>query len=345
MKGHLVSLGILLSLIAMMTSCKQKTTVEAKPRMVKVAKVNPTESNESLSFSGQIKENREINSAFKVGGQLLKLKVNEGDKVSAGQVIAEIDPRDYQIRLDAAKAQYLQAKGEYERYQQLFDKNKLPVNTLDRLKAGYLAAKSQYDAAENAMKDTRLTAPFSGYVSKRHVENYENVGPGQAIVSLIDLDNLEIRFNIPGSLLATVQQANDFYCDFNVNGEKRVAAKLLSVNQKSNETDQYEVRVQPKISGHHLKPGMTARITVAATNDHPQAITIPMGAVYYANEKPHIWTVDPNALVTKSQAVELGNLLNDGLVEVKKGIAGNELVVTAGVNSLVENQQVKILGL
>ena len=345
MRKIFIGLSLLLSGSLALSSCSEKKQTEASPRYVKVTNVGSARKVESYSFSGQIHEKNEINLAFKVGGQLEKLLVNEGDYVAKGQLIAEVDSRDYLVRLDAAKAQYMQAKSEYERYQQLYDRKKLPVNTLDKLKAAYLATKSNYDAAQNAVNDTQLKAPFSGYVFQRTVANYDNIAPGQTIVTVIDVSSLEVRFNISGNLLRAVQHADSIRCDFSAEGFNNVPAKLLAVNQKANTTDQYEVRAQLQAQSLHLKPGMTAKIRITDQLDDAHPMTVPVGAVFYDANQPRVWTVDQRNMKVKSTPVKLGSLRENGQIEVLNGISDKEPVVIAGVNSLVENQEVKILNL
>ena len=345
MRKIFIGLSLLLSGSLALSSCSEKKQTEASPRYVKVTNVGSARKVESYSFSGQIHEKNEINLAFKVGGQLEKLLVNEGDYVAKGQLIAEVDSRDYLVRLDAAKAQYMQAKSEYERYQQLYDRKKLPVNTLDKLKAAYLATKSNYDAAQNAVNDTQLKAPFSGYVFQRTVANYDNIALGQTIVTVIDVSSLEVRFNISGNLLRAVQHADSIRCDFSVEGFNNVPAKLLAINQKANTTDQYEVRAQLQARSLHLKPGMTAKIRITDQLDDAHPMTVPVGAVFYDANQPRVWTVDQRNMKVKSTPVKLGSLRENGQIEVLNGISDKEPVVIAGVNSLVENQEVKILNL
>ena len=345
MRRIFIGLSLLVGSLLILSSCSEEKQTEASPRSVKVQHVASASKVESYSFSGQIYEKNEIDLAFKVGGPLLKLLVDEGDYIEKGQLIAVVDPRDYQVRLESAKAQYIQAKSEYERYKEVYDRKKLPINTLDKMQASYLAAKSNYDAAKNALDDTQLKAPFSGYIYKRPVSNFDNIAANQTIVTAIDVSRLEVRFNIAGSLLKSVQHADSIDCDFSIDGFHNVSAKLLSINQKASSTDQYEVRVQLQSQSPYLKPGMTAKIRVTDHLESAQPMTVPVGAVFYKANQPRVWTVDQRNMKVKSTPVKLGNLRENGQIEVLNGISDKEPVVIAGVNSLVENQEVKILNL
>ena len=338
------SWSIILFVALYLAACSEKQSGESTVRVVKVSQVSAGSEAELFSFNGVVREKDEINLAFRVGGQIVKLLVNEGDRVKKGQLIAILDDRDFTVQYNSAKALYMQAKNEYERYRELFDRKKLPANNLDKLEAAYLAAKSNYDAAENALNDTKLTAPFAGSITKRFIAPFENISPGQSIVSLIDVSTLEVRFTIPIDLVDKVKDAKSLICDFSSVGLNDVPAKFIAVNQKASSNDQYEVRVQVDEVNTNLKSGMTTKIRVVAVPSQQQVISISVGAVFYADQKPHIWVVDLASRKVKSQPITLGNLLNDGKIEVTSGVKGNETIVVAGVNSLKENQLVRVLG-
>lgn len=147
-------------LVFLLAACSEQRSGESVPRFVKVSQVSAGSEAELFSFNGVVRERDEINLAFRVGGQIVKLLVNEGDRVSAGQVIAILDDRDYKVQYNSAKANYMQAKNEYERYRELFDRKKLPENNLDKVRAAYLSAKSSFEAAENALHDTQVGSPL-----------------------------------------------------------------------------------------------------------------------------------------------------------------------------------------
>ncbi|WP_430815498.1 efflux RND transporter periplasmic adaptor subunit [Carboxylicivirga sp. RSCT41] len=342
------TLPLLIALIVVaisMVSCGSKEeTKQIAPRYVKVEQLGTRESEEELVFHGQLKEKKEVNAAFKVGGQVYNVLVDEGDYVKKNQVIARIDPRDYKIQLQSAKAQYLQVEGEYARYQELYKKNKLPINTLERLEAGYLAAKSAYEAAQNALNDTELKAPFEGYVYRKQISNYENVAPGQPIFSLLDVSYLEVSFGLPESKVNKAKNFSKILVDVANANAYGVPAEVLSVNEKANGNDMFDVRLKVNNSDmKELKPGMSVkvRITMAANNNH--TVIIPVESVFEKQGKKYVWVYDQSSGKVVSQEVKVQMIENLGSISVTSGLNGNEVVVVAGVHSLVENQEVRVL--
>lgn len=346
MTKRVLQLMIILLIVGIgLTGCGTEKPADAKKaRYVKVQKLNSNIENEKIIFHGELKEKRDVSVAFKVGGDVFDVLVNEGDYVKGGQVIARVDPRDYNIKLQSASAQYKHAKGEYARYQELYKKNKLPINTLERLEAGYLSAKSAYESAQNALDDTELKAPFDGYIYRKHIDKAENVTPGKPIYSLLDVSHLEVLFSLPESKVNLASEFEKISCDIQNANRYDVPAKLLSVNEKSNGNDMFDVRLQldnDKLNS--LKPGMSVAIKIKMPTVLSLATNVPIEAVFYKNGKSYVWIFNQQNSAVLSQEVKINGIENNGEISVISGLKGDEYVVTAGVHSLTENQTVRQL--
>ncbi|WP_430811032.1 MULTISPECIES: efflux RND transporter periplasmic adaptor subunit [unclassified Carboxylicivirga] len=335
---------VLLAVSFGLVSCGSEEVQEkVSKRYVKVKRLDTTQAAEELIFNGQLKEKKEVDVAFKVGGQVLEVLVDEGDRVHKGQVIARIDPRDYKIRLQAAKAQYEQLKSEFTRYQELYKKNKLPINTLEKLEAGYLAAKSAYENAQNALNDTQLKAPFEGYVYRKNTNKYENVAPGQPIYVLLDVSHLEVLFSLPESKVNKAKNFSSVKVDVPNANRFGLEAVMLSVNEKANGNDMFDVRLKVNAGEEALKPGMSAKVRISLAAAQEQLITVPVEAVFNKDQATYVWVYDQNKSVVSSRKVSINKIDNAGKLIITSGLTGNELVVTAGVHSLIENQAVRVL--
>ncbi|WP_185957439.1 efflux RND transporter periplasmic adaptor subunit [Saccharicrinis carchari] len=344
-KRILQSLIILLTVGIGFSACgTEKPTEVPKARYVKVEKINMGIDNKEIVFHGQLKEKRDVNVAFKVGGDVYEVLASEGDYVKEGQVIARVNPRDYKIKLQSASAQYKHAKGEYARYKELYKKNKLPINTLESLEAAYLSTKSAYESAQNALDDTELKAPFDGYIYRKHIDKAENVTPGKPIYSLLDVSHLEVRFSLPESKVNLASEFEKISCDIPNAKMYNMPARLLSVNEKSNGNDMFDVRLQvdnDKLNS--LKPGMSVAIKIKMPAVAEPTLNVPVESVFYKNGKAYVWILNPEDSVVLSQEVKIKEFENKGYLSVMAGLRGDEYVVTAGVHSLSENQSVKKL--
>ncbi|TRX65930.1 efflux RND transporter periplasmic adaptor subunit [Carboxylicivirga sp. M1479] len=347
MKKHSIKMLLALLILSVsLISCNSndnEATAKTK-RFVKVERLSKTQKAEELVFHGQIKEKKEVSVAFKVGGQVFNVLVDEGDYVSKGQVIARIDPRDYKIRLQSAKAQYQQINGEYTRYQELYKKNKLPINTLEKLEAGFLSAQSAYEAAQNALADTELKAPFEGYIYRKKISNFENVAPGQPIFSLLDVSHLEVVFSLPESKVNKAKNFAAISIDVPNANAYQVPAEVLSVNEKANGNDMYDVRLVVNNSAkNELKLGMSSKVRIQLASDNQQVVMVPVESVFYKDQTPYVWVYSPVTSTVARKKVVVSKIENNGLVSLSSGLEGTELVVTAGVYSLTESQSVRLL--
>ena len=108
--------------------------------------------------------------SFRVGGPIDRFEVYAGNYYPQGSVIAEIDPRDFRIRKEQTEAVYVQMKTEFERIQKLYEKNNISASQYEKTRADYTMAKTAFDMASNELEDSRLVAPFNGYVGEVYIE-------------------------------------------------------------------------------------------------------------------------------------------------------------------------------
>ena len=116
-----------------------------------------------------------------------------GNYYKRGEVIAEIDPRDFRIRKERSEALYNQAKAEFERIKVLYGKKNVSASAFEKAKADYVSAKTAYETAVNELNDTRLIAPFDGYVGQVYIEEFQDVKASQPVISFVDLGQLKLE--------------------------------------------------------------------------------------------------------------------------------------------------------
>ena len=128
----------------------------------------------SLQYPGKVKAAQDISLAFRVSGTIQKIYVKDGARVQAGQLLAELDPTDYQVQLDATEAEYKQIKAEAERVMALYKDNGTTPNANDKAVYGLKQITAKYRHHKDQLGYTRLYAPFSGYIQKRLFEAHED---------------------------------------------------------------------------------------------------------------------------------------------------------------------------
>ena len=343
MKLKSIILVLVVALVAL-NGCKSSTGEEPQAetiKNVKIETVTDAVSQNLMTFNGKIKEKSLTSLSFRVGGPLLKLNVKQGDYVKQGDVIAEIDKRDYKLQLETTKAQFEQTESEYKRYKQLIEQNKIPENTFEKIKSGYLMTKTAYENAQNQLRDTELKAPFSGYVYEKFVENFQTVGAGTPIVSIMDNSHLEAVVSVSESQLQRVKGDKESYLNVANAGIHQLPVKLLSVSEKAMPDGLYEVKFSFNNKNElEVAPGMTAEVTVYCDAEENQ-LSVAAPAVFHEKTSTYVWIYNPLTSKVEKRKVEIGLDGPQGRINIISGVNNGEQVVTAGVHYLVEGQKVQ----
>ena len=210
---------------AVFCSCGQQPAQERGPRPVKLAEVTSLSRIEK-SYSGVVSPDQFSDLAFKMSGPLVAMNVLEGQRVKKGQVVAEIDPTDYKLDYDAKRASFQKASSQMQRAEKLLAKNAISMQEFETTQASYTNAKSAFENAQNTLNDTKLRAPFDGFIQKKYVENYQRVQPGQGVVCLINPAKLQVEFTIPETNISYVTSPSTIYVEFDAYKGKLFQAKV-----------------------------------------------------------------------------------------------------------------------
>jgi len=343
----LTSIFFAVSLAAIaFTGCTVSNGEASQAEAIKVVKTETVDTGvvqNSITLNGKIKEKSLTSLSFRVGGPLKKLNVKQGDYVRAGQVIAEIDPRDYRLQLETNRARYEQVESEYQRYKQLVEQKKIPENTFEKIKSGYLMAQTAYENSQNQLHDTELKAPFSGYIYEKFVENFQTVGAGVPIVSIIDISHLEVVVSVPESQVNRIKSDKESYVNVANAGVKKLPVTLLSVSEKAMPDGLYEAKFAFENTGAlQVAPGMTAEVTVLCRAGNSE-LSVASTAIFHEKTTSYVWVYNPKTSTVEKRPVKVSLDGERGRVNIVDGLQAGEEVVTAGVHYLVEGQQVKPL--
>jgi len=344
--------------------CKEEAKMPEPIRPVRVFTTNAQVSPEMRTFPGEVKATREAELAFRVSGQVVQLNVKEGDTVEKGQLIAQLDQRDFQAAVADLEAKLAGATS-------VLNEARLNIERNRKLLSGKIIAQSAYDAAmsnyetsrANALsleqslrrarlnlQHTRLEAPFAGTIAIKQIDNHEYIQAKEPIVQLEDTSSLDVVINLPESVWfkafkggkANMAQAVAAFESF---PGRTFKLTMKEFQTKSNPgTQTYEVTMNmanPEGLGVH--PGMTAEvISSMPENSVIHTVCIPVASVTGTPEGPqYVWVLGEGYAVEKRE-VQLGRIMQD-MFTVNKGLSQGETIVVAGVNYLCEGQKVKVL--
>lgn len=348
MKGFpylLVRFIVFVSIAGFLFSCRKNTpTLEINP-LVKTTTVEAHEGDFSVTYPGLLKAASDVKLAFRVAGPIHKVWVKEGQYVKKGALLAQLDPRDYNLQYEAAAAEYKQVKGETDRVIELYKTNSVSENDYDKAVAAQKQAWALYHARLNALQDTELKAPFSGYIQKKYFDSYEIVNQGIPVLSMIDDDYLEVDVDIPASDFIRSQDFLDYQMKVDVYPDTLFALEFMEMNQKANFNQLFQVRFRLKRNrGLLLAPGMSSSVTIHYKPGTEKLSVIPISALIQKEGHSYVWLVDDrDQNAVRRSPVEVYQVLKDGMVIVGSKLQAGDVIVSAGVNSLKEGQKVRIL--
>ena len=297
------------------------------------------------SFSGIVKESREISLGFKTGGQVERILVKEGDFVRQGQTIAVLDQKDYKLGVAAYQIQYDQLKAEVARMEELHKVNSLSGNDYEKAVAGLQQVKVQLDINKNKLDYTTLTAPVSGYIQRVNYEKAEMVQEGSPIVNLLDVAKIEVDVDIPASLYMQREKFSSFSCSSSLEPAVSYPLTLISINQKASSTQLYKMILSlPNSEAARLTAGMNVAVNIALTEGgaDTNGFTLPVNAIFNEEGTNYVWVLGNDSTVNK-QKVTMRGIDAAGKAIVTSGLQGNEQVVRAGVHSLTDKEKVQVL--
>ncbi len=347
-RGH--ALGLAIGLVIALGCAEEAPPEPEVARPIKMLEVGGPGKTETREYPGTIQAFQTAEMAFEVPGKIVEFRFKEGAQVPQGELIARLDPRDYQAKVDSAQAQYNNAKHNYDRAQKLFEEGALAEMERDRRQTSLDTADAALREAQKALEDTELRAPFEGVMARKLVQDFANVQAKQVVLVLTNDASLEIKLAIPERDLAgrrrTGEDATLEAATRRIRPEvivtsmpdKRFPARITELaNTADPDTRTFEATFAfdnpPEIS---ILPGMTAKVVVQITEQQLAArgIRIPATAAIADDDgNPFVWIVDTDAMTVSRRPVTLGQLIGEDVV-IREGLASGETVAVSGVHQL-----------
>ena len=330
---------LIIAAAGLLTSCGNSNNKTDAAKVRSVMTVLPLNRQESAvkNFSGVVKENSTVSLSFRTPGQIEKILVKEGAFVKAGQLVATLDAKDYQLQVDAVQSQYNQLKNEVERLRKLHETNSIPGNDFEKATSGLEQLGIKLQNVKNQLDYTQLRAPVDGTIQKINFDPSEMVSAGLPIMDLIDTRSLEVEVNIPETVYGLLGNSTEAYC---IAAGKRYTLHKKSVLTKADANQLFTVKYA--IDGR-LSAGVTVDVFIELGGDATvSGLSIPAHAIFEDNGKPYVWVVGEDDVV-KRHAVVLNGVDAEGMAVVSGGISANDRIVKAGVKALHDGDKVRIV--
>jgi len=309
------------------------------------------------SYAGVVTARHEIPMAFQVTGKLAKRLVDVGDKVKANQLLAVLDAHDLKIQLEikeemlsSSKSNLDFTKSEFDRYSSLIKKGYVTASQIFQLRSKYESALADSNRARNDIASaqrqlgyTNLYSQVDGVVIDTMKNAGEVVEAGTPILKLATSSEKEITISVPEHrVLQWRQKGVVFIVTLWSNPAKKYAVHVREISSDAEPvTRTFTIRLSVPKADAEMMLGMTANVKLQVLG--PANIVIPITSIFYKENQPNVWVIDPKELTVKAVAVTLGQYNQNNMVSVDKGLEDGQMIVIAGAHQLLPGQKVSVL--
>lgn len=356
-------LYLLVILLPLLGGCEgeDQTQQDEILRPVRYTKATLHDGSVERVFSGVAKAKLESSLSFKVAGTLQKRPVNVGDKLSAGQLVASLDPTDFNINVHEAQANLSNTRAElrrtranYERTKSLYENDSVSKSELDAARAAAESARAQVDSAQQRLQSvelqlsyTELYSPGRCAVAETYMKINENVNAGTSIMRVNCGECLEVKVSVAEAFINQISSGSEVEVLIDAIQEKRFKAVVTEVGIASTETGTaYPVTVALQEGCDDIRAGMAADVLFRlARGDGKPYIGIPAIAVGEDRYGRFVFVLSKNSegdWIVNRRPVTIDEFAEKD-ISVLSGLEANELIVTAGIRRIVDGQKVKPL--
>ncbi len=339
----------------LLAACTRPVATEEPVRAVKVVTVGLDGLHSGAEFAGEVRARVESRLGFRVAGKIVRRQVELGQRVKAGDVLAQLDPRDYKLALEAARAQVAAAAtnrdlaaADFKRFKELRDQNYISSAELERRESGLKAAQAQLEQAQaqssgqgNQAAYTTLVADVSGVVTAVEAEVGQVVAAGTPVVRIAQDGARDVVFAVPEDKVALIGigsavEVREWSSKATHQGLVReVAASADAVTR----TFGLKVALDAKDA---LALGTTVSVLPKALDrSAAQAIKLPTSALRQDGPSTAVWLLDSGSMTVKLQPVQIAATDGNEVV-IASGLQAGMQVVVAGVHVLSPGQKITI---
>jgi len=349
---HALPLALPLSLIVLLAACGNGEPVKPAARPVLVVQPQPAE--EALdAYPGEVRARLEPELAFRIGGKVAKRLVDVGARVKKDQPLAELDPQDVRLQLEAMRAQVAAAeanlhtvRAERDRYKTLLARQLVSRSQYDNSENLYRSGearlkqiKAEFNVTSNQAGYAVLRAPQDGVIASRKVEVGQVVAAGQTVFTLAVDGEREVLISVPEHAIGHFAIGLDVAVELWSQPDQRFSGKIRELAPAADpQSRTYAARVAFTGGKVPAELGQSARVFIRANGEVP--LSVPLSALTAEDGAPYVWVVDAHSSKLKRTPVRIG-AYGEQRVPVLDGLKADDWVVAAGVQVLREGLQVR----
>ena len=291
----------------------------------------------SFTFLGTFEAYRQNTISSDAQGKLIKLNVEEGDRVSQGQLIAKVDDEMLRLQLDNAEVAIEGYKNDDARYSNLSKENAIPAVQVEKTKLGLRSSEIQKNQIQKQLRSTSITAPFSGVVTKKMVDLGSFIGAGTPVVELTDISSLKLTVNVPERDILKFKLGQTVEIKADIYGDRMFKGKVSNIGVQADKSHNFKIQIVIPNPKQELMAGMYG--SVSLSNDKSTtALAIPRKALVGSSKDPHVYVIRNG----KAELTSFNAGTSDGdYIEVISGLSKSDRIVVKGQVNLQNKSKVK----
>lgn len=333
-----------IAVIVFLAGCQEQVKQEEKSTeamRVTTYRVTTSKDGVVLRYSGTVEAYRTIPLTFQVSGIVQEVLVQEGDRVRKGQLLAMVDPSDYENVYRASLAKYQQAQDAYDRLKTVHEQGSLPEIKWVEITTGLEQARSSMELARNNLNKCRLYAPEEGFIGRRNIEpGQSTMAVTSAPLELVKIEQVYVKISVPEQEVNRLRVGQQVYFTVAATGNQSYEGKVANISPVADMLSRtYTARILVNNPSYVLKPGMVCDVKIPLADAQP-SLLIPYRAVTIDDQgRAYVYVVNTNTHRVSKRLVEVGEYAG-AEVEIKTGLQDGELIVLDGKEKISDNQQI-----
>ena len=324
-----------------MAAESESAQAEGKPPVNVVAlELKPSTIRDRLELPGTVKPWTTLHVVAEITGRVIRKTVTEGQKVAPGDILVQLDAREYRNQYQSARAAYKTAQTHLKRFEHLQTTKATTQAKLDDARTQVAAARASMDNAALAVERCTIRAAIGGVINRLPVEIGHYLNKGDQVAELLQLDRLKVIVGIPESDVDAVRQLERFTVTIDALGGKTTVGKKYHLSRTTDQMARlYDLQLEVANPGGEILPDMFARIEII--KDVVQdGIAVPLYSIVTRQDGQVVYVVEDN--VARERRVSIG-MLDGWRCEVKTGLTLGERVIVVGQRNVNNGQAINVV--
>lgn len=324
-----------------MTEEKRQTiATERPPANVVLMEVTPSTMQDRINLPGVIEPWEKLTLLSKVHGTVIETLVEEGDKVTKGQVIARLDPADFRIAVDSARAVYRLAVADQQRFATLFEQDIIPRAKIEQIDAQVKTSKAALENAELLLSRCTIQAPISGVIRRLDAVVGLLLNVSDPVAEILQIDRVKAVVGIPESDVALVRNIEDVTVTVQALDDRQIIGRThYLASSPENGARLYRLELAVDNRDHQILPGMFFRAQIVK-KVYQDTVAVPIYSVIKRQDKQFVY-VEKNG-IARQMPVELG-IIEDWRVQVTSGLSPGSRVVVEGHRDIEQGHKLNVV--